>query len=171
MPIMELFTLPQDVARTFWSLERNKWCPHILYGLPSSKLNPPCPVLFVENIRENLREGYNIARDVSSRAAEYQKRKYDVRSKNRLYSVGDWVAKFNDPGAKLKMAPWWEGPFTVKGRIGEHTVVIENTKGKQMKVHIDRLKPWLSASSPGENLELTQKGSRLRNIPRVDYSE
>ena len=94
-----------------------------------------------------------------------------MRSKNRHYRVGDRVAKFNDPGAKLKMAPRWEGPFTVKEKIGEHTVVIENAKGKQMKVQIDRLKPWLSASPPGENLELTQKGPRLRNIPWVDHSE
>ena len=49
--------------------------PDIVYRVPSSTLNPPCPVLFVENIQENLREGYEIARETSARSAEYRKRR------------------------------------------------------------------------------------------------
>ena len=60
--------------------------PDIVYRVPSSTLNPPCPVFFLENIRENLREGYEIARETSARSAEYQKRRYDTKLKERGFN-------------------------------------------------------------------------------------
>jgi hypothetical protein len=44
------------------------------------------------------------------------------------------------PGVSNKYTPVWQGPFSVVARVGEVDYKIEDLKGKQSVVHINRLK-------------------------------
>ena len=84
--------------------------PDLVYGNPNIPPLDPCPVLFVENLRQQFREGYAIARDYLEKNANYQKKVYDVGLKTHKIMPGDQVMRFNVPASQTKLSRNWDGP-------------------------------------------------------------
>ena len=66
----------------------------IVYGSPTEA---PAQTYnaYVEHVRERMTEAYEEVRIALRKAAELNKRYYDVRVKTNTYAVGDWVYYFN----------------------------------------------------------------------------
>ena len=146
--------------------------PELVRGSSLDRIIPPCPVLFVEQIKNNLRDAYTLVREATGKAAMYQKRSYDVRLKTRNYQIGDRAVKFDIPSAKQKLSCNWVGPYTIVGKVADHTVVIRDPRGKESRCHVDRLKPWVDPFERDQKEWPTpRRSSRLQDKPTIDYRE
>ena len=114
----------------------------MVYGVQGHQLEQPCTVMFVESLRQSLRESYGVVRDNLEKSASLQKVGYDTGLKLRQFKVGDKVARFSTPNSKVKTLYSWDGPHTVTMVVSETTVVIRLQKGTLTKSHVARLRPW-----------------------------
>ena len=115
----------------------------MIYGVPGVTREQPCTVMFVETLRQTLRESYALARSYLEKSARQQKVGYDTGLKTRRFTVGDLVVRYSTPQANEKILYDWDGPFTIISVLSETTVVIRSTVGRLYKSHVARLRPWL----------------------------
>ena len=114
----------------------------MVYGVQGHQLEQPCTVMFVEALRQTLRESYGVVRLNLEKSASLQKVGYDTGLRHRQFKVGDKVVRFSTPNSKIKTLYSWDGPHTVTMVISETTVVIRLLKGTLTKSHVARLRPW-----------------------------
>lgn len=101
---------------------------------------------YVDHLFNRMDRVHNIARDRLIKAADRQKRRYDLTCKTREYKTGDGVMlrdtrKYKGRSPKLQFK--WEGPFTVIKVISDVLYQIqEGPKTKSKIVHTNRLKPY-----------------------------
>ena len=117
---------------------------HLMYGVPQRY--PTCPVAFVQDIAEKMREMHELARDSMKLAADRQKRNYDryVGQKRRFY-VGDQVNYYYAPKDHKVTSRPWEHYIVTKVWDEENPILYTISKGKRSKsrqVHIDNLLPY-----------------------------
>ena len=134
----------------------------MVYGVQGHQLETPCTVMFVEALRHSLRDSYGVVRDNLEKSASLQKVGYDTGLKNRLFKVGDKVARFSTPNSKIKTLYSWDGPHTVTTVVSETTVIIRLLKGTLTKCHVAKLRPWCGV--PRDDIN---DPSGTRTIPTV----
>jgi len=92
---------------------------------------------------DRLRKGWAALR----KAAERNKRYYDVRVRAKEYRKGQWVYYFNPckfVGRQDKWERKYTGPFLIVGTPSPVTVQPQRRNGaKTITVHIDKVKPFL----------------------------
>jgi len=102
---------------------------------------------YVESMRERMTTAYEEARVAMRRAAERNKRYYDVRVRAKEYRKGQWVYYFNPHKFVGRQDKWerkYTGPFLIVGTPSPVTVQLQRRKGaKTMTVHVDKVKPFL----------------------------
>ena len=115
---------------------------------------------YVENVRERMTSAYEEARQALRKAAERNKRYYDVRVRPNTFKEGDWVLYFNPRKFVGKQDKWvrkYTGPFLVVAIPSAVTVRLQRRKGaKPFTVHIDKVKhfmgehprPWTEGEMP-----------------------
>ena len=128
----------------------------LVFGTISRGVESPCTVAFVETLRKELREAYDLVREHTEKASVHQKRGYDTGLKQRRYSIGQKVVRVLPPASGAKLKADWDGPFEITRVISEVTVVIRSVRGKLYKAHVDRLRPWLAIDPAEENLPLDE---------------
>ena len=116
--------------------------PDLVMGVPNIPVLDPCPVRYVEELRENYREAYELVKKHTQKAANWQKRNYDVGLVSHELKEGDQVLRYYLPSANIKLAPDWDGPYVIDRKIADHTVVLRDKEGREITSHIDKLKPW-----------------------------
>ena len=109
----------------------------------------------MENLRDRLREGYDLVRQNLEKAAERQKVGYDTGLKQRRYSVGEQVVRYHTPQAAIKLAPNWDGPFTVDTVVSESTLILRSARGRLYKSNVDRIRRWYGVEL-SQTVELLQ---------------
>jgi len=90
-----------------------------------------------------LRTAYKLARDHGRKSHATNKRYYDRNAKDREFAVGDSVYLYNPAikaGVSAKFRRPWVGPWQVIERRSRLNYVIVDKRGKQLVVHINRLK-------------------------------
>ena len=108
---------------------------------------------YVENVRGRMTAAYKETRIALRKAAERDKRYYDVRVRPNEYKVGSWVyfynpRKFRVKGRQDKWERKYTGPFLVLATPSAATVRLQRTKGsKPFIVHVDKVKPYLADTS------------------------
>ena len=127
----------------------------VVFGAVDNALEVPCAVTFVENLRDRLREGYDLVRKNLQKAAERQKVGYDTGLKQRRYSVGEQVVRYHTPQAAIKLAPNWDGPFTIDTVVSESTVILRSARGRLYKSNVDRIRRWYGVEL-SQTVELLQ---------------
>ena len=121
----------------------------------------PCPVEYVEWVRDALETSYERARQELGRAAQRQARHYNRLSGDPVYEVGDWVLLFYPPIANKKLGMKFLGPYKVVRKIGDVSYEIEaHHTGKTKVVHVNHLKPYLTEILPND----------LQNLPDLPRS-
>ena len=145
----------------------------IVFGVVGVDSEPPCGVLFVESLRDNLKNAYELARRSLLKNARWQKVGYDTGLKYRQHKVGDWVTRQHEPIRNKKLRYDYDGPWQVIRVISETTCVIRNKRGKPQTSHVDRLRPY---KGRGQMVEVEEKvvktvnpqpGKRRRGRPRT----
>jgi len=119
-------------------------------GIVYGSLNKPSTETYndyVESMRERMTTAYEEARVALRRAAERNKRYYDVRVRTKEYRKGKWVYYFNlrkFVGRQDKCERKYTSPFLIVGKPSPVPVQLQRRKGtKTMTIHIDKVKPFL----------------------------
>ena len=121
------------------------------YQIPKHQLDFPCAISFVENIRRNMKFAGDFARKKLELVAQYQKRGFDSRARERFFEPGDLVFKFDPPSAQKKIGPKWDGAYEILDHTGAGTYKLRSAVGTE-KFHVDYLKPVFS---PDGNIRIT----------------
>ena len=127
----------------------------MVYGVQGLANEQPCTVMFVEALRQTLREAYSLVRDRLEKSATLQKVGYDTNLKSRRFTPGDVVIRFSTPQSNEKANYNWDGPHLVTCVLNESTVVIKAVaSGKVRKSHVARLRSWLGRPEGKEALPI-----------------
>ena len=116
----------------------------LVYGAPEAGPLYESSDDFVARRQELFRECHRIVRDKLQRSAERQKRRYDLRVKERQFNLGDMVYYFY-PRRRAGLSPKWqrfyEGPYDVVERLGPVTYRIRKSpRSNPLVVYVDKLK-------------------------------
>ena len=99
---------------------------------------------FVETTRDRITEAYREVRIALRRAAERNKKYYDIRVRPNSYRIGDWVYYFNPRKFAGRQDKWkrkYSGPFLVVDVPSSVTVRIQHRKtAKPFTVHVDKVR-------------------------------
>ena len=136
----------------------------LVYGLPGLNPEVPCTVLFVESIKERLKEAYESVRVELQKSAKWQKVGFDTNLKHRKFCVGDRVIRFHTPLRNLKLISNWDGPFTVYRIISQSTVVIQSRAGVLYKSNVARLRIYKGRETP--EVEAQCKSPKVTVVPK-----
>ena len=126
---------------------------HFLVGQPANEPQDITYVDYVENLNTKLTNIYQHVRKHLKQNSERQKKSYDTRISVNNYEVGDMVYLL-DSTKKLGKSPKlksdiWKGPCVIIRKISDILFEIKNSPKKRPKIiHHDRLKPYLTESSP-----------------------
>jgi hypothetical protein len=99
--------------------------------------------LRLENLKTKLRTAYKLARDHGRKSDATNKRYYDRSAKEREFAVGDFVYLYNPVtkvGVSAKFRRPWVGPWQITEKRSRLNYVITDQRGKQVVVHVKRLK-------------------------------
>ena len=100
----------------------------------------------VENVREHVTSAYEEARQALRKAAERNKRYYDVRVQPNKFKEGDWVLYFKPRKFAGKQDKWprkYTGPLLVIA-TSYAMVRLQRRKGaKPFTAHIDKVKHFM----------------------------
>jgi hypothetical protein len=114
----------------------------LTFGILTANRKDKDIVEYVQNLIIALNLTHNVAREILKASQGRQNRDYDLRSKQKSYSVGDAVYK-RDTATKVgqsgKLKPPWKGPYIVVKVINTVLYEIEDRK-KSYVIHHDRLK-------------------------------
>ena len=135
----------------------------LVFGTVLRAVEAPCTIAFAEQLRQELRESYNLVRYHLEKAAVHQKVGYDTGLKKRRYSPGQKVVRLFAPAQNKKLLSDYDGPFEIAHVISDVTVIIRSIAGKLYKSHVDRLRPWLGWDPASES-------RAIEEIPR-DHGE
>lgn len=105
---------------------------------------------------------YQMAREHSNKAHDTNKRYYDRRARERMFNPGEYVFLYSPvikPGRSSKFRRCWSGPWKILRRKSDQTYAIENKQGKEMTVHVNRLKT-------AYNVEGWESGTKQRQPKR-----
>ena len=125
-----------------------------LAGLP---WRPPRECLEAQDFFDHMREiDISVAQAIND-AHQALAEKLNAKRKNRPpYEIDEWVwyARPKSVGG-VKLQSWWQGPFKVKARVGEHSYRLRTPQGQEFDAHSDQLKPceWEEPSEPITNLQ------------------
>ena len=116
---------------------------------PATHTGYQCHTEYVEWVKRAMQDNFERARHHLGVAASRQKRYYDVRTKNRQYTVGDFVLRFYPPNLRNKLLSPYLGPYRIMSKLGEVTYYIQKgPSDKPVAVHVDHIKPFHLASPP-----------------------
>ncbi len=112
---------------------------------------------YVTSLVEKLETAFGAARRASTCAWEKQKLYHDGTAHHRPYAAGELVWLLNPTEDRMKLAPYWKGPYRVLDVLGSQgdprlTYRIGyplDSDGQVQIVHYDRLKPYTLPLPPG----------------------
>lgn len=117
----------------------------LLFGKTSQLKDVSTPE-YVHNLTNRMDKVHDIVRDRLLKAADRQKRRYDLTCNTREYKVGDGVLLQDNrkyKGRSPKLQNRWEGPYTITSKISDLLYRIQEELHTRSKViHINRLKPF-----------------------------
>jgi hypothetical protein len=126
----------------------------------------------MENLKSSLRKAYEVVWESNKKSHHTNKLRYDKKTKERLFEVGDIVYLFcpaRKPGKCQKFRKPWLGPFKTIGKLSNLNYRIVDMKGKESVVHVNRLKRAFndSAWKPKTNTQ----DRRIRPVGREELEE
>ena len=140
--------------------------------LTTEVIEEQCPAEYVVRQRKQIQEAYDYVREFSGKMAIQQKRRYDLRVRERKFEVGDWVW-YLYPRKRVGRSPKWAsaytGPYLVVRVLSSLTYQIQRSRRANMQVvHVDKLKkvqgetpePWVNADNAAPEVD--------QNEPSVD---
>lgn len=123
----------------------------VVYGCPQT----PAPTTYddyADELEERLKRAYSFVRNHLRRAAERNKKYYDLRVRPQKYKVGDWVYCYQPRKIQGRQEKWrrkFSGPFLVTRVLGPVNLLLQRSKkAKPFCVHTDKVKPYEADTMP-----------------------
>ena len=119
----------------------------LIYGAPPSSVQPGQePHQYVAELEQAILKVHEIARTKMLKAANRQKKNYDLKQYKYNYKKGDLVWLFT-PAIKKnrvkKLSSRWNGPYQVVEPLSDVVIKIRRRpRAKELVVHHNRLKPY-----------------------------
>ncbi|VDI00629.1 Hypothetical predicted protein [Mytilus galloprovincialis] len=107
---------------------------------------------YVAHLQNKLKENHAFARKALKKVSIYQKKRYDLNAKKRIFKRGEAVWIY-DPirkkGVCSKLTPKWKGPFIIEKRIDDVTYRVKRSLRQPSTVyHVDRLALYQGRNVP-----------------------
>ena len=122
----------------------------------------------------SLQKAHEYARHHMSRAAERQKRNYDVKSSETWKpKLGEWVYYYHPPSARYKLSSPWIGPYIISQLLFDRNVLIQAGENEKSKVvHMDNLKPIQGRMQRADNYirQALREGKQIKEVENVALS-
>ena len=131
--------------------------------LTTEVIEEQCPADYVVRQRKQIQESYDYVREFSGKMAMHQKRRYDLRVRERKFGVGDWVW-YLYPRKRVGRSPKWAsaytGPYLVVRVFSPLTYQIQRSRRANTQiVHVDKLKKVMGETpEPWFNVDDTKSG-------------
>ena len=121
----------------------------LLFGTDPDARRSKSPSQYVTDLKQRLREAYNVASDSAKKSASKNKKRYDSHARAVTLEVGDRVLVRNvNIRGKHKLADRWEeGVYTVKKKVPDipvYVVSLCDGKGRDRTLHRNLLLPFHS---------------------------
>ena len=140
----------------------------LVFGVAGMNPEVPCQIMFVEALKEQFRNAYELVRVELGKNAKWQKVGYDTNLKIRKYNVGDLVARYHEPLVGIKLSDNWDGPWRITQKISDDTVLMGDTYGRSQKSNVARLKPWKGREYSQEKFKM---GREEREQVKLELSK
>ena len=98
----------------------------IVYGYPQTQTATNYDD-YAEELEERLKRAYSFVRGYLKKAAERNKKYYDLRVREKRYQVGDWVYCYQSRRHQGRQEKWcrkFRGPFLVTSAIQESETIL-----------------------------------------------
>lgn len=100
----------------------------IMMGLPPNTPDNKCPVMYIEWLKNTMRNAFDFAYKHLQSALQRQKLDHDINANNRQFNPGNWVWRYYPPSAGQKLGLGWTGPYLVLEKNSHIIYKIQNMK-------------------------------------------
>src|SRR3984885_5176657 len=104
---------------------------------------------YVEDLQNRIEETCKIAQIELEKSQKRSEKFYNRKAKYRSLEINDQVLLLT-PVKTSKMSFSWEGPYVVKGKVGERDYRVEVAPGKVRTYHINMLKKYCNRQASRE---------------------
>jgi hypothetical protein len=144
--------------------------PSHLLAVPPGQDDVKSPVPFVKELRENMQQMHQVAREKLMKSHRKQKKQYDRGAREKKWEKGMKVWLYN-PTKKVERSPkltiyWEEEPYTIIEIVNDVTMKIrKDISTKPRIVHVDRLKKLREQSL---EIEINRNMNRNEELGREE---
>ncbi|KAG8177924.1 hypothetical protein JTE90_027068 [Oedothorax gibbosus] len=98
---------------------------------------------YIDDLQERIRTAHKIAAGNTERAQESYTSRYNLRSKEKTFVVGEKVLVLI-PSSSHKLLKTWFGPATVVQLTRPHSALIEFDDKSRREFHFNKLRPYIA---------------------------
>ncbi|KAG8176545.1 hypothetical protein JTE90_014889 [Oedothorax gibbosus] len=98
---------------------------------------------YIDDLQERIRTAHEIAAGNTERAQESYTSRYNLRSKEKTFEVGEKVLVLI-PSSSHKLLKTWSGPATVVQLTRPHSALIEFEDKSRREFHFNKLRPYIA---------------------------
>jgi hypothetical protein len=99
----------------------------------------------MQGLKENLELAAKYANEHSTRAQSRYAAAYNIRAREKRFSVGDKVMVLAPPDSVKKGYCKWTGPHIVTEVNTPHSYVVELDQGARHHIHINKMRPFIAS--------------------------
>ncbi|GFX76899.1 hypothetical protein TNCV_3279341 [Trichonephila clavipes] len=123
---------PMSILKEFWTGERE---------IPTSGARSVEE--YLRQLQKKLQDAHEIASGNSTKNPERMTSHYNLRSREKSFSVGNEVLILM-PSSTHKLLNTWTGPAKVVSLIRPHCCLVQMEDGSTRELHINKLRPYIS---------------------------
>ncbi|GFX77388.1 retrovirus-related Pol polyprotein from transposon 412 [Trichonephila clavipes] len=146
---------PMSIVKEFWTGEREI----ITSGARSVEE-------YLRQLQKKLQDAHEIASGNSTKNQERMTSHYNLRSREKSFSVGDEVLILL-PSSTHKLLNTWIGPAKVVALTRSHYCLVQMEDGSTRELHINKLRPYISrVDHVGVIFDQDSDFGELRYVPK-----
>ncbi|GFR17493.1 retrovirus-related Pol polyprotein from transposon opus [Trichonephila clavata] len=123
---------PMTILKKFWTGERE---------IPISAAHSVEE--YLKQLQKKLQDAHEIASENSTKNQERMTSHYNLRSREKSFSVGDEVL-IRMPSSTYKLLNTWIGPAKVIKLTRPHSCLVQMEDGNTRELHVNKLRPYIS---------------------------
>lgn len=99
--------------------------------------------VYLRDLVERLQKAHEIATETSEMTQREYTSRYNLRSRDKCFSVGDKVLMLI-PSSSHKLLNTWSGPATIIEISRPHSAIVELDDGSTRELHFNKLRPFIA---------------------------
>ena len=133
----------------------------IIYELYKGEEPPQQLAEYISKLEERMKCARRLAADNLMNVQDYMKAKYDKKTVNREFNVGDSVLVFN-PVRSRPLQAKYHGPYKIIARSGQNNYIVStpSSRKKERSIHVNLLKHYVENQAAAVSL-----GVAVQEVP------